>query len=183
MGRALQAGQAEMLKIFISSAMRRDVLRKERKTVRKAITAHPFCIPWGWEDWSYPGPYPSIDLCVAEAKKSDALVLILGDELTNPTLREFNAAFRVFRMVFNKQCRKKPSARAFLAKLRTPRGLTYKDFQNTNELRSWIIKTLHKAFNPVEAMTWFSRAKVSSRIHFPEPERHELVFRRRRRRF
>ncbi len=170
----------EKLQVFISSKMRRHVLRKERDAARRAIKAVPFCKPWGWEDAGYPNSFPPMELCLAEVRKSSALVLILGSDLTNNTQREFDEADRIHRIVLNKQCHKKESAKKFLKTIHRGDGLTYRCFRNPAELKSWIARSLKEWFNPIEAMKWYSQGRIFSRVPYPDPRTHEIVIRRKR---
>lgn len=165
------------LQVFISSKMRRNVLRRERKAARRAIMAVPFCTPWGWEDAGYPNSFPPMDLCLAEVRKSLALVLILGSDLTIDTCREFKEANSKHRIVLNKRCIKTKNAKQFLNKLRKRKVLTYRDFNNVSELKSWIIKSLTEWFNPIESIKWWSEARILNQVPYPDPRIHKVVIR------
>lgn len=152
---------------------------KERRAARRAISAVPFCKPWGWEDESFLNSFPPMELCLAEVKKSDALVLILGSDLTRNTYLEFKEATGKHRMVLNKQCGKSEKARRFLRRVR--RQTTCGEFHNLAELKTWIINGLMRWFKPVEAMRFWSETRIRSQIPYPDLRIHEAVIRRRRR--
>jgi len=119
-----------------------------------------------------------MELCLAEVRKSSALVLIIGPDLTKNTQREFDEAHPIHRMVMNKQCRKKKGAKKFLKRIQSGDCLTYRSFRNPAELRSWIARSLKEWFNPVEAMMRWSEARIHSGVPYPEiPGVHEVVIR------
>lgn len=171
----------EKLKVFISSKMRRNVLRKEREAAKRAIKAMPFCEPWGWEDAGYPNSFPPMELCLAEVRNSSAFVLILGSDFTTNTYREFNEADGKYRMVLNKQCRKNENAKKFLRGIQRHDKLTYRCFRNPAELKSWIARSLKEWFNPVVSMKRWSEARILSQVPYPDiPGVHEVVIRTKR---
>jgi hypothetical protein len=84
----------DYLKVFLSSRMHGGSLAAERRVAIEAIDASPLHRAWAWERDAHAGPYSAPTLCVANARTSDALVLILGEDLTTMTKKEFNAARR-----------------------------------------------------------------------------------------
>jgi tetratricopeptide (TPR) repeat protein len=81
-------------KVFVSSKMSGGALQAERAAAIKAIERFPHLHAWAWERNAAAGPYYSEEECVGHARTSDALVLILEDELTEVTRKEYNAARR-----------------------------------------------------------------------------------------
>lgn len=93
------------LQVFLSSKMRRNVLRAERGAAQRAIESIELWRCWNWEHSATAGPYPPMDLCLDEVKKSDALVLVLGRDLTAHTRQEYELAanLSIRRYVFVKE--------------------------------------------------------------------------------
>jgi Domain of unknown function (DUF4062) len=85
-------GRPEHLKVFVSSQMRDGVLADERRAAIEAIDSQPYHRAWAWERDAKAGPYSSEKVCLGHAETSDALVLILADDLTKITAREYKAA-------------------------------------------------------------------------------------------
>ncbi|MCW2961851.1 MAG: hypothetical protein JWM90_2238 [Thermoleophilia bacterium] len=82
------------LKVFISSQMRGLVLDDERKRAVSTVSGLTGFRPWSWEQDATAGPYCSEGMCIGNARASDALVLILSEELTPVTRKEYEAAIR-----------------------------------------------------------------------------------------
>jgi len=85
-------GRGGHLKVFVSSQMRDDVLAAERRVAIRAIDSQAYYRAWAWERDAAAGPYSSEKVCVGHAASSDALVLLLADDLTNVTAKEYRAA-------------------------------------------------------------------------------------------
>jgi hypothetical protein len=79
-------------KAFISSKMADGALRAERTAAIDAVEAFPLGRPWAWEKDAPAGSYYSEEECIRQAGTSDAIVLILEDELTSTTRKEYVAA-------------------------------------------------------------------------------------------
>jgi hypothetical protein len=62
--------------------MRRNVLSVERDAARRAIEATEVSRCWSWEQYATAGSYPPMDRCLDEVRRSDALVMILGRDVT-----------------------------------------------------------------------------------------------------
>ena len=88
-------GRPDYLKVFVSSQMRGGVLADERLAAIEAIDSQPYHRAWAWERDAKAGTYSSERLCLGQAASSDALVLILGVDLTKITAKEYAAARRV----------------------------------------------------------------------------------------
>src|SRR5690242_18750827 len=96
----IYARPAEYWKIFISSKMAGGALKKERAAAIAAVDNFPLTRAWAWERNANAGPYSSERECVAQAGTADGLVLILEDEPTTITQKEFDAARRSNAPVF-----------------------------------------------------------------------------------
>src|SRR6266542_2716862 len=139
----LYSRPADHLKIFLSSRIRGGPLAAERRTAIGAIEASPFHRAWAWERDANAGPYSASAVCVAHARTSDALVLILAEDLTAMTRREYNAAKTagVPRFVLLKDGVTQ-SAEVIRFVRRERRGLITANFQNEAELITQIQNAL-----------------------------------------
>lgn len=73
--------------------MRGGALQAERRAAADAVEKIPeLAAAWFWERDAAAGPYSSEDVCLGQAATSDGLVLIVADELTPITRREFEVA-------------------------------------------------------------------------------------------
>lgn len=122
--------------------MRRNVLSEERIVTRRAIEATEVSRCWSWEQYSVAGSFPPMDLCLDEVRRSDALVLVLGRELTENTRAEYELAEELGlpRAVFVKEGRQLKSVREFLKRIGS--GVTYEWFQNPGELEAMVRRSL-----------------------------------------
>ena len=130
------------LQIFLSSKMRRNVLQSERIIARKAIEDTEVWACWHWEEYATSGSFPPMDLCLDEVKRSDALVLVLGRDLTENTRQEYEmaASLPIRRYVFVKSGGLLPHTRQFLRDIQSE--VTYQPFQNVGELETMLKKSL-----------------------------------------
>lgn len=135
-------GTPAVLQVFLSSQMTHDVLSEERAAARRAIEATEVSWCWSWEQHGTAGSFPPMDLCLDEVKRSHALVLVLGDELTENTHKEYSLAaeLSIQRAVFVKEGKLKKSAREFLERVRSE--ITYQEFGNPGELEAMVRKSL-----------------------------------------
>lgn len=85
-------GRPESLKVFVSSVMRDGSLASERAATADVVDEFPGMEPWLWERNASAGPYSSVSVCLGQARTSDILVLIVGDDITDITEREWRAA-------------------------------------------------------------------------------------------
>jgi tetratricopeptide (TPR) repeat protein len=90
--RELIFGRPDRLKVFVSSKMAGGALNAERRASRDVIDGFPTMRAWLWERDAVAGTFYSEEECVGNAATSDALVLILEDELTPVTRKEYRAA-------------------------------------------------------------------------------------------
>jgi tetratricopeptide (TPR) repeat protein len=78
--------------VFISSKMAGGALEVERRAAISAVENFRPARAWAWERDAPAGSFYSEEECVRRAGSSDALVLIVEDELTRVTKAEFDAA-------------------------------------------------------------------------------------------
>ena len=129
---------AASLQVFVSSQMREDVLKEERRTAAHTINESPVHHAWCWEDNAPAGAYHSEAECTGYAASSDGIVLLLGAELTRVTKAEYEAARRngADRYIFIRQS-DTPDAdtKAFIETEQRSRTVT-RQFANLSELRT-----------------------------------------------
>lgn len=135
-------GPPAVLQVFLSSQMRRDVLSEERAVARRAIEATEVSRCWSWEQYGVAGSFPPMDLCLDEVRRSDALVLVLGRELTDNTRAEYELAeaLGIPRIVFVKKGRMLKSVREFLERISAT--VTYENFHSPGELEALVRRSL-----------------------------------------
>jgi hypothetical protein len=136
-------GRPEHLRVFVSSQMRGGVLAAERAAAIEAIDSHPDYQAWAWERDAAAGPYSAEAVCVRQAASSDALVLLVSDDLTPITVKEFRAAKKagVPRFVFLKTGASRTARAEALVKRERAGGVTG-DFSNPAEVRTQILHAL-----------------------------------------
>ena len=132
-------------KVFVSSKMKDNALKAERRAAIEAIREFPLADPWAWEESAAAGPYYSERECVAQAGTSDALVLILAEDITPITRSELNAALAagvpIFVMLKTGVTRDVDLER--LVKRIRGEGHTTVNFSSPGELKTRITKALH----------------------------------------
>lgn len=132
-------GRPSRLKIFISSQMRDGVLDDERRAASETVQKLPFAFPWWWEGNAFAGPYCAETVCVEQARSSDGLILILGEQITPITAREYEAArdSGASCYIFIKEGpHRDAQAQEFVERERA-NGVT-RNFRNLSELRALI---------------------------------------------
>lgn len=72
--------------------MNGNVLQQERLTVVAAVESTTFAEAWYWERDATAGPVCAEAVCLGHAQSSDALILLLGEDLTPITRREYEVA-------------------------------------------------------------------------------------------
>jgi tetratricopeptide (TPR) repeat protein len=146
--------------VFISSQMGNRSLEAERAAAVEAVDDFPLSKAWAWESGAPAGPYYSVEECVGQAATADALVLILGEEITEVTRLEYEAAHAagapVFAMIKADQNRTAELSE-FIELLRT-RGITV-GFSTPGELASRITEALR---------SWALRAARSEQMRSRE---------------
>lgn len=85
-------GRSPLLKVFVSSKMNGKPLVAERLAAAEAIDSLQIAKAWYWERDACASPICAEDVCLGHARTSDALVLLLGDDLTYMTNKEYEAA-------------------------------------------------------------------------------------------
>jgi hypothetical protein len=139
----LYARPAEYWKVFVSSKMAGGAFAAERAAAVEAIDAFPLSRAWAWERDADAGPYCSEPECVRHAGTSDALVLILGDELTPVTRKEYDAAYAAGAPIFvllQAQVPRDDELQKFVA-LARERGVTV-NFSSLGELATHITRAI-----------------------------------------
>ena len=139
--------RSDELKVFVSSQMRGDVLLNERRTADRAIKKTGYATPWLWENDACAGPYSSEVICLGHARTSDGLVLILAQQLTPITQKEYEEADHAgaWCYVFLKQSAKRQNKTdRFVSRVRK-KGNTTVNFRNLSELESQITQALKKS--------------------------------------
>lgn len=133
-------GRSAHLKIFVSSKMAGGVYVTERSSCAETVDQIGFARAWYWERDSNAGPYCSEKVCLGHAAMSDGLILILGDELTEITRKEYEVARarRIPTFVFiDQRFTRDVGTETFITSVRRRRSVT-KDFGNIAELQSHV---------------------------------------------
>lgn len=157
----LYARPADHWKIFVSSKMAGGALREERGAAIAAIDAFPLTRAWAWERNAHAGPYSSEHECVAQAGTSDGLVLIVDDDLTDITRKEFEAARAGNAPVFvmlKQGARRSAELQAFIGEARL--FAVTVNFATTGELTTQITHAL---------TTWAVRSGRSAMLRMAAP--------------
>jgi hypothetical protein len=127
-------------KVFVSSKMRDGSLGAERGAAIKAVERLPFARAWAWERDATAGPYCSKEECVRQAGSSEALILILADEITSITRAEHKAAHDAGAAIFillKAGAKRNESLKSFIKRARRRAAVT-KNFANLGELRTHV---------------------------------------------
>jgi hypothetical protein len=85
-------GRRRLMKVFISSRMNGNPLAAERLAAAEAVDNISFAEAWYWERDHTATPVCAESICLGHARTSDALLLLLGQDLTYMTRKEFEAA-------------------------------------------------------------------------------------------
>jgi hypothetical protein len=132
------------LKIFVSSKMSGGVYLGERKSCVGAVEGTGMAKAWFWERDANAGPFCSESVCLGHAATADGLILILGDELTPITRREFEVATErgIATFVFiDERETQNADALAFVRALQ--KRVVTKNFHNIAELETHVVAALH----------------------------------------
>src|SRR5581483_1321095 len=136
----------DVQKIFISSKMRGEVLAVERVAAAEAVEEIPgFARAWYWERDADAGPYCSEAVCLGHAATADGLVLILGDELTPITRKEYELAYGrgvPTYLLIDQRVVQNEEAKRFVDEQRTSAETIYRGFANVSELQTHILEAL-----------------------------------------
>lgn len=134
----------DSLRVFVSSQMRGDVLKAERRATADTINKSPMHHAWCWEDNAPAGAYHSKEECIGYARTSDGLVLLLGSELTPVTRDEYEVARTngAQRFIFIRETDVlTDSTKQFVEDEQARRTVTRK-FGNLSELRTSVTDSL-----------------------------------------
>lgn len=121
-------------------------LRQEREAAIDAIDNTTVARAWSWEHNGIPGGRSDVETCVLHARQSDALLLILADDITPVIEKEFHAALTTHGRcwVFAKlNSSPDGNCQKFLRRL-ARKGIAHRNFSNTIELRTHIIETIRE---------------------------------------
>ncbi len=149
--------------------MRGGLLDAERFAAAQAVDALEFAHAWYWERDANAGPYSSEAICLGHARTSDGLILIIADEITPITRKEYNAAKRACapRYIFLKQgVTRSDAANRFIARERH-HAVTV-NFQNASELQSRILDSV-RAY-----AVWVGRREQIRRRLGTDPKRAKV---------
>jgi hypothetical protein len=136
----------EHLTLFISSKMSGGALKSERRAVARAVEALDIVKAWYWERDAKAGPVSAVPLCVNKAAASELLVLILEDDLTPTTHKEYMAAKKTGAwccILVKEGGTLTPKATRFIK--RESKAAVYKRFRNASELRTHVMSALYTA--------------------------------------
>lgn len=125
--------------------MRDGSLAAERSVAIRTIDEFFPHRAWAWERDAQAGPYSSAPMCIRNARTSDGLILIIADDLTPITKREYLAARRrgvPTYIMIKDGAGQTLDAEQFI--LREQRRAVTKLFNNTRELRTHIRASLHE---------------------------------------
>jgi hypothetical protein len=149
------------LKVFVASRMRGGVLAEEREAAIDAIDGVGFARAWAWERDGSGGR--SVDaLCLAQARFSDSLVLIVGRDVSGLALREYSEAVsnRLPCYILVKDgIRRSANLSRFLEE-ESKRAWTL-NFQNLSELKSHLARAMwHHATAALRFRNYCARSQV-----------------------
>jgi hypothetical protein len=156
-------GRPPVLRFFVSSRMNGSPLAKERVAAASAIESLGFARAWYWERDACAGPYCSEGICIGTASTSDGLVLLLSDDLTTMTQREFEAAQQngVPYFVFVKDGGQPDDRVRELIDSVRDHGVTVK-FRNISELKTQITSALMQHLSMTHRRDiYFRRERIS----------------------
>jgi hypothetical protein len=136
----------ESIQVFISSKMREDALKAERDAARKAIRGLGFASAWDWESHGVAGPRRPMTVCLQAVRQSQAIVLLLGTDLTPNTKREHRLAvsLHIPDFIFAKEGERTPDADRYLNA--NKRRATVSDFRTVEELRALVSVSIRNHF-------------------------------------
>jgi len=130
------------LSVFISSRV--HTLETERKAAAEAVERTGLATAWYWERDAPAGFYEAEEICLGYARNCDVLVLIMQDELTDMTYKEYLAAFRNGKqcLIFIRQDGKLDNRAREFVRCAREKGAVTRYFANVSELESGIILSL-----------------------------------------
>ncbi|MGN6258715.1 MAG: tetratricopeptide repeat protein [Solirubrobacterales bacterium] len=140
-------GRPRAFIVFISSKMAGGTLTAEREAAIAAVEEFRPARAWAWEKDAPAGSFYSEEECVERARTSDALVLIVEDELTPVTRKEFEAAEKGAATVIvlaRRGIKRTPELTRFISHMRG-RTIT-KEFSDLDELKAEVDLALWEWF-------------------------------------
>ncbi len=140
-------GRPRAFIVFISSKMAGGALTSEREAAIAAVEEFRPARAWAWEKDAPAGSFYSEEECVERARTSDALVLIVEDELTPVTRKEFEAAEKGTATVIvlaRRGVKRNPDLTRFINNMRG-RTIT-KEFSDLAELKAEVDLALWEWF-------------------------------------
>ena len=163
----------QRLQVFVSSKMRRNVLKAERQAARDAIKGLGIFEVWDWETCSHADCKPPIELCLEAVRNSSALVLILGRDLTPHTKKEHREAvkYKIPDFIFikgNPKCLNS-AARDYVDKQK--KRSTYQNFSSLTELKTSIRVSLRNHILETYKAGWqFAIGTQLPKVEYPQRE-------------
>jgi tetratricopeptide (TPR) repeat protein len=133
--------------VFISSKMAGGALQAERRAAAAAVENFRPARAWAWERDAPAGSFYSEEECVKRAGASDALILIVEDEITRVTKEEFDAAragTATVIVLVRRGVRQNSQLKRFITKAR--RTAITKEFNDLKDLQSEIDLALWEWF-------------------------------------
>jgi len=119
------------LLVFISSLI--SELAEERKAIKEAVEAIPLAArPWLFE-LTPASSYSLEESYLAKVRECDLLILLLGQNITDPVRKEWQTAMAADkpRLVFLKKGERSPEAQAFVKAI----DVKWTEFATTDELK------------------------------------------------
>jgi hypothetical protein len=136
-------GRPESLVIFISSRL--AGYKGVRQRCAETIEATGMMQAWYWERDAHAGPASAPHVCLWRVGTSDALILIVGEELSHITRQEYEAARGRHIPTFIFIDERKKQTNATLAFIEAEQSkVTTVPFRNHQELRSNVLEALRK---------------------------------------
>jgi hypothetical protein len=139
------SGRPQHLKLFVSSKMSGGTYTVERQGCASAVDGTGIARAWYWERDTSAGPYCAEGVCLGQAASADGLILILGDELTQMTRREYEVAREreIPTFVFiDERLALNVEAEEFVRAERAGPAVT-KNFTNLSELKTHVVDAIH----------------------------------------
>lgn len=137
--------RAPLLKVFVSSVMHGSLMA-DRLVAAAAVESTSMHSAWYWERDADAGPYCAPGLCLAQARTSDCLVLLIEDDLSPITLAEYKEAKRhhVPRFVFLREGGTLTKrAQAFIAREQR-HDIVHRRYSTDGDLRAGIVSALFR---------------------------------------
>lgn len=133
----------DKLQVFVSSKMRGGQLYGERYAAANAVEATQFAEAWYWERNAAASPFSSETICLGFARNSDSLILILAEDLTSITAKEYEVAWHngASCYIFLKDGVERTEAAHQFVERERDRVVT-KTFRNLHELATHITASL-----------------------------------------